>query len=73
MTKTSIEVGSFVRLRRRALIGVFGEGTKHRAPGGEGVVTRIEPYARGNVYWIRLSKTGKEHPGRREDLVVHRR
>lgn len=71
--KTKVEVGSFVRLRRRPLVGLFGNGTKHKAPGGAGVVTRIEQYDKGDVYWVRVSKTGREHPGRREDLIVHRK
>ncbi len=68
-----MKVGSSVRLKRRPLIGIFGEGTKHKAPGGEGVVTRIEEDEKGSIYWVRLMKTGREHSGRREDLIVHRK
>jgi hypothetical protein len=73
MTKTRLEIGTRVKLRRRPLTGVFGEGTKHKAPGGEGVITRIEHDEKGDIYWVRLLKTGREHSGRRGDLIAHRK
>lgn len=68
-----VTVGSPVRLKRRPLDNLFGPGTKHRSPGGEGVVTRADTDEKGTIYWVRLYKNGREHSGREEDLVVHRK
>jgi hypothetical protein len=65
--------GDPVRLRRRPLVSLFGDGTRHKGPGGEGVISRVEQDDVGFIYWVRLRKSGKEHPCRRDSLVVHRR
>lgn len=66
-------IGSHVRLKRRPLESLFGPGTKHKSSGGDGVVVRVEADDKGNIYWVRLNRNGREHSGREEDLVVHRK
>lgn len=67
------DVGSHVRLKRRPLESLFGPGTKHKSSGGDGVVVRVEADDKGDIYWVRLNRNGREHSGREEDLVVHRK